>query len=149
MANLLNVVEPVANLIDDLFTSDEERQAAHNELKRIENAAQSQVLALEVKVVELQGKVLEAQAQIITAEAKGDSWLQRSWRPITMLTFLLLIVCDSFGLLKFRLSLEAWELLKLGLGGYVVARTVEKVAPGVKQGIKNVIEKVRKPGESN
>lgn len=149
MANLLNVVEPVANLIDDLFTSDEERQAAHNELKRIENTAQSQVLALEGKVIELQGKVLEAQAQIITAEAKGESWLQRSWRPVTMLTFLVLIICDSFGLLEFRLSEKAWELLQLGIGGYVIGRTVEKAAPGVKQGIKNVIGKIRTPRESN
>jgi len=145
MTKWLNFVEPVTNLIDDLFTSDEERQVAFNELKLIQNMAQSQVLELEGKVVELQGQVLAAQAQIITAEAKGESWLQRSWRPITMLTFLVLIICDSFGWLEFRLSEKAWELLKLGIGGYVIGRTVEKAAPGVKQGIKSVIEKIRKP----
>ncbi|WP_304635522.1 3TM-type holin [Pseudoalteromonas sp.] len=145
MTKWLNFVEPVTNLIDDLFTSDEERQVAFNELKLIQNMAQSQVLKLEGKVVELQGQVLAAQAQIITAEAKGESWLQRSWRPITMLTFLVLIICDSFGWLEFRLSEKAWELLKLGIGGYVIGRTVEKAAPGVKQGIKSVIEKIRKP----
>jgi len=149
MANWFNVVEPVTNLIDDLFTSDEERQVALNELKRIENDVQSKVLELEGKVVELQGKVLEAQSQIITADAKGESWIQRSWRPVTMLTFLVLIICDSFGLLEFRLSEKAWELLQLGIGGYVIGRTVEKATPGVTQGIKNVLEKVRKPRESN
>ncbi|WP_428614254.1 3TM-type holin [Pseudoalteromonas sp.] len=143
--NWFNVVEPITVLIDDLFTSDEERQIVTNELKRIENMAQSQVLELEGKVVELQGQVLEAQAQIITAEAKGESWLQRSWRPITMLTFLILIICDSFGLLEFRLSDKAWELLQLGIGGYVIGRTVEKAVPGAKQGIKKMIEKVRSP----
>lgn len=143
--NWFNVVEPITELIDDLFTSDEERQIVTNELKRIENMAQSQVLELEGKVVELQGQVLEAQAQIITAEAKGESWLQRSWRPITMLTFLILIICDSFGLLEFRLSDKAWELLQLGIGGYVIGRTVEKSVPGAKQGIKKIIEKVRSP----
>lgn len=145
MANLLNVVEPVANLIDDLFTSDEERQVAHNELKRIENTAQSKVLELEGKVVELQGQVLAAQSQIITAEAKGESWLQRNWRPITMLTFLILICLDSFGVLAFRLSEQAWDLLQLGIGGYVIGRSVEKAAPGIKHALNNVIEKVRKP----
>ncbi|MEI8642754.1 3TM-type holin [Pseudoalteromonas sp. Hal040] len=139
--NWFNVVEPITELIDELFTSDEERQIVTNELKRIENMAQSQVLELEGKVVELQGQVLEAQAQIITAEAKGESWLQRSWRPITMLTFLILIICDSFGLLEFRLSDKAWELLQLGIGGYVIGRTVEKAVPGAKQGIKKMIEK--------
>ena len=143
--NWFNVVEPITELIDDLFTSDEERQVVTNELKRIENMAQSQVLELEGKVVELQGRVLEAQAQIITAEAKGEDWLQRSWRPITMLTFLILIICDSFGLLEFRLSDKAWELLQLGIGGYVIGRTVEKAVPGAKQGIKKIIEKVRSP----
>jgi len=46
-----------------------------------------------------------------------------------MLTFLALVVCDSFGWLAFRLSEEAWALLKIGLGGYVVGRSVEKVVP--------------------
>jgi len=53
--------------------------------------------------------------------------MQRNWRPITMLTFLVLVVCDSFGLLKFRLSNEAWTLLQIGLGGYVIGRTGEKI----------------------
>ena len=53
--------------------------------------------------------------------------MQRNWRPITMLTFLVLVVCDSFGFLKFRLNNEAWLLLQIGLGGYVVGRTGEKI----------------------
>ena len=46
-----------------------------------------------------------------------------------MLTFLALVVCDSFGLLKFRLADQAWTLLQLGLGGYVVGRSAEKIVP--------------------
>jgi len=61
------------------------------------------------------------------AEAQGGSWLQRSWRPITMLTFLVLVVTDALGLLPFRLAGEAWTLLQLGLGGYVVGRSGEKI----------------------
>lgn len=48
-----------------------------------------------------------------------------------MLTFLILVVCDSFGLLTFRLTDEAWMLLQIGLGGYVVGRSAEKIIPGV------------------
>lgn len=44
-----------------------------------------------------------------------------------MLTFLILVVCDSFGWLAFILSNEAWTLLQIGLGGYIVGRTVEKI----------------------
>jgi hypothetical protein len=39
------------------------------------------------------------------------------------------VVSDCFGLLTFRLPPEAWSLLQLGLGGYVVGRRAEKVAP--------------------
>jgi len=66
-------------------------------------------------------------------EAKGQSRLQRNWRLITMLTFLILVVCDSFGMLAFRLSDEAWLLLQIGLGGYVVERTGEKIAEKIRK----------------
>jgi hypothetical protein len=71
------------------------------------------------------------QAKVIQAEAQGSSWLQRNWRPITMITFLILVVCDAFGLLTFRLAEQAWTLLQIGLGGYVIGRSVEKSAPAV------------------
>jgi hypothetical protein len=44
-----------------------------------------------------------------------------------MLTFLALVVFDSFGLLSSKLAPEAWTLLQLGLGGYVVGRSAEKL----------------------
>ncbi|XDZ71321.1 hypothetical protein AB8879_02835 [Alphaproteobacteria bacterium LSUCC0744] len=40
-------------------------------------------------------------------------------------------MADSLGLLAFRLSAEAWGLLQIGLGGYVVGRSVKKVAPQI------------------
>ena len=115
----------ITNVIDDLHTSDEEKLAAKNKLAAITNAMQSDIL--------------KAQSSIITAEAQGKSWLQRNWRPISMLAFLVLVVCDSFGLLTFRLSDDAWDLLKIGLGGYVVGRSAEKIAPAVT----NIIKKDR------
>jgi hypothetical protein len=55
--------------------------------------------------------------------------MQHNWRPITMLTFLVLIICDSFDLLAFRLADQAWTLLQIRLGGYVIGRSAEKIAP--------------------
>lgn len=83
---------------------------------------------LEAKLLDLEGDILKVQANVIMSEAGGKSWLQRSWRPVTMLTFLVLVVLDSFGVLPFRLSDEAWGLLKIGLGGYVIGRSAEGVA---------------------
>ena len=62
---------------------------------------------------------------------EGRVWLQRNCCPLIMLCFLGLVMSDSFGLLAFRLSAEAWGLLQIGLGGYVVGRSVEKVAPQI------------------
>ncbi|MBD1584921.1 3TM-type holin [Pseudoalteromonas sp. S16_S37] len=130
--NWLNLGSTIGGLIDDLHTSDEERQKLNNELIQIENSYNS-------KLLQTQQALLAAQTQIITAEAQGHSWLQRNWRPITMLTFLILITADCLGWLEYRLSEQAWDLLKLGLGGYVIGRSVEKAIPAVGQ----VVDKVK------
>ena len=39
-----------------------------------------------------------------------------------MITFLILVSLDSFGVLAFRLNRQAWTLLQIGIGGYVVGR---------------------------
>ena len=118
------VFEPAAKLVDSLHTSDAERLEAKQKLYE----AQSQVTS---KLLDYEKLLLESQAKIITAEAQGSSWLQRNWRPITMITFLVLVVCDSFGLLAFRLAEQAWTLLQIGLGGYVIGRSAEKIVPHV------------------
>ena len=79
------------------------------------------------KIIDYEKEQLQVQSKIVTAEAQGQSWLQRNWRPITMLTFLVLVVCDAFGMLAFRLADQAWLLLQVGLGGYVVGRSAEKI----------------------
>lgn len=115
-------ISPVTNLIDEIHTSDEERDKLRNELAKIE----SQV---GLKLLDYERQLLDAQSNIILAEASGGSWLQKSWRPITMLTFLILVVADSFGWLANPLAREAWTLLQIGLGGYVIGRSAEKITP--------------------
>ena len=51
-----------------------------------------------------------------------------------MLTFLGLVVCDSFGWLANPLAAEAWTLLQIGLGGYVAGRSGEKIVSQLKAG---------------
>lgn len=119
------IFKPAAKLIDDLHTSDEEKLTLKNKLTVIQNEMHS-------KVIDYETKLLASQSSIIIAEASGQSWMQRSWRPITMLTFLGLVVCDSFGWLANPLAAEAWTLLQIGLGGYVTGRSIEKVAVKLK-----------------
>ena len=115
-----SIIKPAADLVDNLHTSEEEKLELRKQIQQIENEFQS-------KVLEYETKLMESQASIIKAEATGQSWIQRNWRPITMLTFLVLVVLDSFGVLQNRLAQEAWTLLQIGLGGYVVGRSAEKI----------------------
>lgn len=79
----------------------------------------------------------QAIAQIIAAEAQSGYWLAAVWRPLTMVIFVGLIVAYFFGYTTPNLSqpfpentalAEVFELVKLGLVGYIPARTVEKIA---------------------
>ena len=84
--------------------------------------------------------IFTAQAQIVQAEASSSNWLASSWRPITMLTFVVLIVARWFGWAAPNLAeaeyLKLWDIVQLGLGGYVIGRSVEKVAPAIADAIK-------------
>ena len=115
-----SIFEPATKLIDDLHTSEEEKLQMQREIKKVENE-------LLTRIIDYESQLLESKTKIITAEATGKSALQRNWRPITMLTFLVLVVFDSFGWLASPLADEAWLLLQIGLGGYVAGRSVEKV----------------------
>ena len=81
-----------------------------------------------------------AQADIVKTEAASSNWLAASWRPITMLTFTALIVARWFGWAAPNLSeaeyLKLWDIVQFGLGGYVVGRSVEKIAPAVAGALK-------------
>jgi hypothetical protein len=122
------IFKPAAQLVDDLTTSDEEKLQLKAAMMKIENE-------FATKVIEYQAKLTEAQSDIIGKEATGHSWLQRNWRPITMLTFLVLVLLDSIGLLPGDgLNDKAWTLLEIGLGGYVVGRSAEKILlPAIKR----------------
>ena len=102
----------------------------HVKKKELELEIQRDVNIFNSEKLRLEGELLKAQSSIIKTEMKG-SWIQRNWRPITMLTFLVLVVFDSFGWIHNRLSNEAWTLLQIGLGGYVGGRTLEKVVPSL------------------
>ena len=115
------LVKEVGKVIDNLFTSDEERLNAKNEVFKV--------------LQEQQLKLQQLQTEIILAEANGN-WLQRSWRPILMLSFGFIVIYVKFIAPLFSLPIppledEFWDLLQLGIGGYVVGRSVEKVAKNI------------------
>jgi len=89
-------------------------------------------------------KAMEVQAQVLIAEMTGNK-LQRNWRPHLMylimgLLLYLVIVAPLIGAATgwplASITVEAlkavpaqlWNLLTIGVGGYVVGRSVEKTA---------------------
>jgi hypothetical protein len=110
-------------LVDDLHTSDEEKLALKAQLLTIQTGVVSEVIQAQSKMAEMQGN-------IITAEAKSQHVLTSTWRPVTMLTFLVLIVLAQLGITD-PVPMEMWPLLKLGLGGYILGRSFEKTVPSV------------------
>ena len=78
-------------------------------------------------------KEIEAAAATVAAEVRGESWLQRNWRPGLMALFGLIVannyvLVPLFGTPSAEIPPDMWDLLKLGVGGYIVGRSVEKGA---------------------
>jgi hypothetical protein len=100
--------------------------------KAVEDKDQAAAIKARLQEMVLTGQMreIEEAAANIRAEATGDSWLQRSWRPLTMLTFVSLIVAKWLGFtapgVTEAVELALFEIIKIGLGGYVVGRSVEK-----------------------
>ena len=111
------LIKPVTDLVDNLHTSDEERLEAKGVLLQLQTGLMSQTLTYEQKLA-------EAQATVIVAEATANSWITRTWRPITMLTFVALVVWSQFT--GMEIPPDLWFVIKLGLGGYLGGRSVEK-----------------------
>jgi hypothetical protein len=91
----------------------------------------------------------QAAASVILAESKSEHWITATWRPILMLTitaivgwnFLIAPLIELAVLLSTNdqvplsipLPEQLWNLLMIGVGGYVVGRSGEKIAKNLKK----------------
>ena len=91
----------------------------------------------------------QAAAAVILAESKSEHWITATWRPILMLTitaivgwnFLVAPLIELAVLLSTNdqvplsipLPEQLWNLLMIGVGGYVVGRSGEKIAKNLKK----------------
>lgn len=71
--------------------------------------------------------------EIIATEAASQHWLAANWRPLTMLFFVGLIGARWFGLSVPNMTeaeyLAVYDMIQIGLGGYVFMRSAEKILP--------------------
>ena len=115
----------IGSVIDGLTTSDQEKLEAKNRLTEI--------------VTEKLSELAAYQKEVLLAELSGSK-LQRNWRPLVMLSFAAIVVyakfiAPAFGLPNAPLEPEFWTLLEIGLGGYVVGRSLEKITGKVTENI--------------
>lgn len=113
--------------------------------KVVDNKDQAGSIKGKLKLLAEENKLQELNeiSKIVLAEVKSDNWLQKSWRPILMLSIMGIVInayviipyLNMFLTQKIILPLpEAFfELLTFGVGGYVIGRSLEN---GVKK-IKN------------
>lgn len=77
--------------------------------------------------------------EIVLAEAQSSNWLTASWRPLLMLIAIAIIAMNYLvfpiigiaypSIMEHTLTLpdQLWNLLTLGVGGYIVGRSGEKM----------------------
>ena len=133
MIQLLGAASPI---IGALFKTVDKAIDSKEEREKIKSNIQQQVMAGEMKE-------LSTAANIILAEAKSESWLARNWRPLLML-IVVLIIANNYLLVPYanaffnwgillELPDALWTLLTIGVGGYTVGRSAEKVAGKLKK----------------
>lgn len=124
---LIPVLAPIlGKVVGNLFPDPEQKAKAESEMMRQLLASQNELEA--------------AAAKIIQTEAASSHWLAANWRPLTMLIFVALIVARWFGWAAPNLAeaeyIKLWSIVEFGLGGYVVGRSVEKIAPSIAEAMK-------------
>lgn len=111
-------------------------------LKKSQGAAVKEAIALVSSANASAGQREAAIATIIAAENASGYWLSSCWRPLTMVIFLGMLVSYWFGYVPTGLLAptmppmiaELFSIIKIGLGGYIGARTFEKIVSDMKVG---------------
>ena len=107
----------VLDIVDDVVEDKDEANRLKFEIQR--------------QLIENKSSELEAAAKIVLAEAQ-DGWLQRNWRPLLMVTFAGLVVAHWFGFtvpdIPESVQNSLLNIVMVGVGGYVVGRSGEKIA---------------------
>lgn len=125
----IKIIEPITKVIDNVHTSDAERLELKNQLS-------ASMVAAQIKVENIITERMKEQASVIKAEINSASYLARNWRPMLMCLFGI-IIANNYIVAPYMASLtgasvslpippEMWALLKLGVSGYIVGRSVEK-----------------------
>jgi hypothetical protein len=116
---ILDAIKGVFGVVDELHTTEEERMALKVPLLTM----QAEVVSA---LIDAEKAAMDAQAKVLIAESQSVHKLAAIWRPLTMLTFVGLIVIAQFG--GPPVPEQMWPLLTIGITGMMGSRTLEKLA---------------------
>lgn len=128
---MLPLITALAPLVADIV-----KEAIPDADKRVEAENKVRLALLE------NSQQIEASAsQIILAEAKSEHWMAASWRPLLMMVITAIVAWNYLigGIIEaligrdFLIPLpdEMWTLLTVGVGGYTLGRSGEKIAKNI------------------
>lgn len=101
-------------------------------------------------VNDVDGQAAAAQAQVLSTVLSQGSFLEKNWRPMFMLILMIIVVAFFFGYTPPHINdvmsptmREIWDLLKIGLCGYMPLRTLEKIVQQINIGsiLKTLVNK--------
>jgi len=135
LTKVADIFNPLEKLVDNVHTSGEEKLELRNKLAAIQSEITKGQLELMGKVIDLESESIKAQQAVLVAEAGSESWLASNWRPMTMITFVAMTSLHALGFIDMdaQMSERYFNLVEIGLGGYVVGRSLEKIAPSLAQ----------------
>ena len=127
IAALLPVLAPILGDVIRRVIPDSEAQAKAE--------AEAQMM-----LMQRSADIEQAAADVVKTEAQSEHWLTATWRPIVMLTLTGMIVARWMGYSAPGISeaeaLKLWGIVEIGLGGYVIGRSAEKIAPMVAEAMR-------------
>jgi hypothetical protein len=123
MLNLLPVLAPILTQLISKLVPDKNPAELDAEVK--------------MALLEHTDSLEKIRGQIVMAEAKSENWIVSAWRPLLMMVVVLIIACNYLlfpiigifypEVITLDLPQELWQLLTIGVGGYVVGRSGEKM----------------------
>ena len=133
MLPLLNAVGPIAKIVGGIVDKAVPDKDLKEKLKH----------ELNTQLLNGDHEELIAKSNIIKAEAESKHWLTATWRPALM-WICIIVIANNYIIAPFtnfffgkviELSIpdQMWNLLTIGVGGYIAGRSAEKVATNWKK----------------
>lgn len=122
------IIGPIADILKRVIPDADARAAAQEEITKT--------------IIANEAALNDAMKTVMAADSASESWLTRSARPLTVVWSLLMVTwlaviapftglqAEALNAVK-AIPTELWNLISVGIGGYMLARTVEKALPTI------------------